>query len=528
VTDIGIVGTGISALHLALLLQQNGVATTLYADTTVDQLRFGRLLNNVCRFGRMREREQVLHVAHWNFSDFGTGCAHVRVHSDPPIAFCGHLTHEASLVDFRIYLPRLLSDYRCRAGTVVPTPDPATALDRHAGDHDLMVVATGGHASCIDALFPRIAPHSANRPSRVMLAGLFHGVAPTDPMGLHLDIVPGVGEIFQTSVHSVVGRVSGLTCEAVVDGPWDTRVRRHYADDPDSCAKVVLELLHEIDSDVVNRIDLERFTLTRPLDLLQGTITPTVRMPWTSLKDNRFAVALGDAAVLNDPVTRQGGNLASAAAWELGQAILGAESFDEAFCRTWEHQLRELTRPVTDWTTAALHDPAPHLIEILRAASRDQRIADAYLDNFDDPAAMWDSMSTPQGAAAFLRRFVPACPSDLPISEPDSATWEREQRLLAALDDEERALPTLVAADALLVTEDGSHPRSAWRKAIRCGRSTATVTEMSTLALADSSTLVTYRQGSLRCSTLWRREHDDTWVVVAHQRSLMPENPEIA
>jgi hypothetical protein len=47
VPEIGIIGNGIGALHLALLLQQKKIPTVLYMDRTVEEIREFRLTNTV-------------------------------------------------------------------------------------------------------------------------------------------------------------------------------------------------------------------------------------------------------------------------------------------------------------------------------------------------------------------------------------------------------------------------------------------------------------------------------------------------
>ncbi|MEV5651908.1 styrene monooxygenase/indole monooxygenase family protein [Nocardia sp. NPDC052254] len=513
---IGIVGTGISALHLALMLQQHGVATTVYADKTPEQLRAGRLPNNVCRFGRTRERERALGVDHWHFPDFEMGCAHVRVRDDPAISFRGDLTRPASYVDFRLYLPRLLEDYRRRGGTVVDVAGAASALVRHQRDHDLMVVATGGRG--LGEMFARVPDRSADRPPRYLLAGLFHGVAHTDPIGMHLEIVPGVGEIFQTPVHSLVGQVAGITFEAIPGGPWADRVRRNYYDDPDACAATVRDLVHG--TEIADRIDPDAFALTRPLDLLQGSVVPTVRVPWARLDSGRFAVAIGDAAVLNDPVTGQGGNLASAAAWELGRAIVSESVFDERFCRDWADRLWTMARDVTEWTGSALGPPPQQVFDVFRAAARNQAVADAYLDNFDDPRAMWSAMATPERASAFLARAG----GGLAACVPDRAVVDRELRLLDALHHRDpNALYPFAARDGMLVDPHGSHRPEDWQRAVAAVGGAGRPTGMSVVELAESALLVTYRQTGMHCSTVWRRDTAGTWAVAVHHRSPTPQ-----
>jgi 2-polyprenyl-6-methoxyphenol hydroxylase-like FAD-dependent oxidoreductase len=153
-------------------------------------------------------------------------------------------------------------------------------------------------------------------------------------------------------------------------------------------------------------VDDERlFGPARPIDILQGAITPAVRRTWAPVGAGRYAVALGDAWVLNDPIAGQGANLGSRCAFVLADAILTASGFDELFCRRVEALMWEAARPVTEWSNAFLEPPSTHGLELLAAAAADQRVADEFIDRFDDPPAMWAILSSPEGTAEFLERF---------------------------------------------------------------------------------------------------------------------------
>jgi len=399
--SVAIVGAGISGLHLALDLQRRGIPTTLYTDRSPEAMRQGRLLNNVCRFGQTLAREQALGVNHWEFPDFGMFCGHVRVRSNPALAFRGDLRIPASFVDFRVYLPRLLEDYADRGGTVEILNPIVEEIAKRASRHDFTVIATGGRSAL--ELFPRVPERSPwIVPQRQIMAGFFVAVEFPRPLGLHLEIVPGAGEIFQTPVTTFSQRVCGITFEAVPGGPWDKAVRTRYDEDPARAAAVTLALLRAANSELAERVDPRRFALTRPLDLLQGAITPVVRRPWALLPNGRFVLALGDAAVLNDPVSGQGANLGARCARALAELIAEDLLLDERFCQAWEQRSWELSRDVTEWSNACLDPPPPHVLELFKEAAEEQRVADAFLNNFDDPGRMWRSICTPERCHAFL------------------------------------------------------------------------------------------------------------------------------
>lgn len=402
--SVGIIGAGISGLHAALLLQQHNVPTTVYTDKTAEEIRGGRLLNNVWRSQETRAREHALGVDHWPDTDMWH--AHIRVHGEHPAAFCGHHHSPGSFVDFRDYLPQLLLDYQERGGKVVYSP-PMPLIHLTSGcadDHDLLVVAAGARRD-LDELFPVEPTRSSPSPHRALLAGLFTGVAEPHPPGMEMEIVPGSGELFQTPTFSLGRQTTGLTVEAVVGGPWATRIDQPYYDRPDQCTRMLLDLLRETGSPMYDRIDVDRFELCGPLDLLQGRITPTVRRPWTRMRDTPV-VGLGDAVVLPDPITGQGANGGVRCAWQLSENIVTAEVFDENFCQQWAEDMWTLSQPVVEWNRAALGPPPLHVGELFTRATRDQRVADGFIRMYGDPAVMWDALGTPQGTQRFLNRVT--------------------------------------------------------------------------------------------------------------------------
>jgi hypothetical protein len=390
-SEIGIIGAGISGLHLTLRLQQLGVPTVLYAERGPDQIAEGRPSNLVVRFGHTRERERLLGVAHWDRADLDVHGINVSAETSPPLGFFGRLSQPASGVDFRVYLPRLIGDYLDRGGRFeVVTPD-ATMIDRLSQRHDMVVVATGQRA--FGELFPRDVTRSPfSGPQRRLCAGLFRGIAPSDPSWVHFEMIPEIGEIFSTRLVSLDGSIHGMVIEAIPGGPLEPMSHLHYDEAPAEFERTLLELLAEHAPPLRERINAAEFGLARPIDLIQGGITPAVRKGWAQLSGDRYAMALGDAWVLNDPISGQGANLASTCAFALADLILAGGPFDEEFCRQAEKELWRLAEPVVSWSNSALGPPQDHVLDILRAATADQRIADAFIDNFNDPTGIWEIM----------------------------------------------------------------------------------------------------------------------------------------
>lgn len=402
---IGIVGAGISGLHLALRLQQNGIPTTVYSPRTVEEQVAGRPVNFVARFDQTRQRERQLGAEHWALTAAEVHHWQITVSAEPPLRFRAGLTPPSSVVDFRIYLPRLLDDYLARGGELVVGPVDTGDAAWRRGWHDLVVVANGWRS--IERLFPRDpdrSPYTAAQ--RLLCAGLYRGVVEEYPQGLDYVFLPGLGEVLCMPFYSVAGRVDVLAVEAVPDGPLAAITRWDQQSDPVGFHRELLALLARYAPGVRQRVKTDEFGLARPVDLLQGSVTPVVRQGWAELPDGRPVLAVGDAWIVNDPITAQGANLGSRCAFLLADAITGAQRLDREFCQATERLMWSVAEPVVRWANLFLGPPPPHALALFAAAAEDPAVARAFVNMFNDPVAMWRVLSTPEGVTAFLRTFT--------------------------------------------------------------------------------------------------------------------------
>ncbi|WP_327233676.1 hypothetical protein OG349_06515 [Streptomyces sp. NBC_01317] len=399
--DIAIVGAGISGLHLALRLQQTGITTTVYTERSAEEVAAGRPSNLPVRFGRTRQRERDLGVAHWDQPENDTHGVNLVAPGDPGIHFFGRLDEPASGIDFRLYLPRLTADYQERGGRVEPLRPEVAEIDRISRHHDLVVVASGRAAT---GLFPRDPARSPyTEPQRVLTAGLFRGIAPSDPGWIHFQVTE-VGEIFSTRILTADGPVHGMVVEALPGGPLEQLAAYDHAKDQSGFERTLLKLVADHAPELRERITESDFGLARAGDVVQGGITPTVRESWATLPSGRIALALGDAWVVNDPLTGQGANLGSRSAFALAALITDGPPFDEVFARRVADRLWGIAEPVVAWSNLNIGPPPEHLGEIFATATAVPRVADAFVNNFNDPAAMWDAIKSPADAATWLSK----------------------------------------------------------------------------------------------------------------------------
>jgi 2-polyprenyl-6-methoxyphenol hydroxylase-like FAD-dependent oxidoreductase len=404
-SGIAIVGSGVAGLHLALLLQQQGIPATLYSDQTAAQLASGRMLNTVAHHNTTVQREQALGVDHWDLAEYGYFCHHHYIGGPQPLSFPGAFGAPSRAIDYRVYLPRLLEDFTDRGGDfragLHVSPEEIVRLSER---HDLVVIATGkGGTSAMFPVIPGKSPYS--RPQRRLCAGLYYGIAPSEPKGVTLSIAPPHGELLEIPTFSASGHVTVLLFENVPGGDTEVLADAKYDEHPAAFERLVLEKLRVHHPEVFERVNAARFGLTRPEDLLQGAVTPVLREDYAVLPNGRIVMALGDAHSVVDPVVGQGANSASYSAWELGAVIAEDPNFDERFAQKVAARRANRVRAISDWTNLMIGlPPAPHLLQLLGAMSMNPAVADEFTDNFNQPERQWDILATPQRTSAFLAR----------------------------------------------------------------------------------------------------------------------------
>ena len=111
-----------------------------------------------------------------------------------------------------------------------------------------------------------------------------------------------------------------------------------------------------------------------------------------------------NVVVLNDPITGQGSNNAAKCAASYLASITGRGEgpFDAAWMTDTFETYWEYAKDVTSWTNALLGPPPPFVLELLGAACGNQRIANRFVNGFDDPRDYQKWFLNPDLAAAYL------------------------------------------------------------------------------------------------------------------------------
>jgi len=393
---IGIIGAGIAGLHLGLRLQRLGIACTIITDKTPDQVAAAQLTNTVVHWPATLRRERILGVYHWPTSEYGFSLLHQVIQTAERIEIHSRAAQPARAIDYRVYLPQLMADFAQRGGRLEVSTLDAKDIGCIAERFDLVVVATPGNG--FQHLFARDDANSPfSKPQRHYLAGLYQGFRSVGSRSTTLSIAPGHGEAVSFPCLSRTGLVTAL---AIMTPQRDAlamlRVLSSRPGRPGYCAALLREL-ERLHPSIYDQIDASRFGLQGADDLAQAAVTPVVRRPHLDLGGGKYAIALGDVHVTVDPLMAQGANVGSYSAFVLADAIAEAEVFDLAFCHDVERCRLARILGASRWTNAFLQPPDEARMELMVAMSRNQQLADAYLDNFSYPECQWQRIRSMEG-----------------------------------------------------------------------------------------------------------------------------------
>ncbi|MFB9995394.1 styrene monooxygenase/indole monooxygenase family protein [Deinococcus oregonensis] len=416
--QIAIIGAGQAGLQLALGLQHHGYQVTLVADRTPEQVESGRVMSTQALFHDACETERQLGLNFWDglcppIEGIAFSVPHPELAGQKAVAFEAQLNDPAYSIDQRVKFAHWQRTFAERGGQVMTEQADVDTAERLSVTHDLVLVATGkGDLGRIFARDESRSPYNA--PQRHLALAYFKGVRPRPGhSAVSFNLIPGVGEVFLMPGLTRTGDGAWLPyenvlIEAVPGGPLDV-----FGDVGDSGEQVrrMLSLMATFTPWEYDRVkDAE---LTDPVGTLVGRVTPQVRRPVATLPSGRPVLGLGDALVVNDPLTGQGAGSAARAAAVYLERILWQR--ERPFDRSWMHDTFEdywgYARYVTQWTNALLAPPPPHVLGVLDAAQRHPSLAHAFVNGFNHPPQFFPWLTSPQEAVTFMTRHGAPSPA---------------------------------------------------------------------------------------------------------------------
>jgi 2-polyprenyl-6-methoxyphenol hydroxylase-like FAD-dependent oxidoreductase len=125
----------------------------------------------------------------------------------------------------------------------------------------------------------------------------------------------------------------------------------------------------------------------------------------------KCAIALGDVHSVVDPLMGQGANVASYAAFALGEEIVNSDVLDARFCAKVDLKRQDRVLAAARWTNVMLQPPTEALGMLIGAMSQNQALADEFTENFNYPDHQWDRVCSAERIQAWIdRKSAPAAP----------------------------------------------------------------------------------------------------------------------
>ena len=226
-----------------------------------------------------------------------------------------------------------------------------------------------------------------------------HGLAPSpDFSRVSFNLVPGVGEYFVFPALTLSGRHHGVRGRA--RRPAGLLARPQIAGRAPGREQAFPGHLPALEGARAAKAEL-----TDAKGILAGAFAPTIRKPVMTLPSGKLVFGLGDAVVVNDPVTGQGSNNATKAAKVYLDAILAHG--DAPYTRAWMEQTFErywdYAKWVVQWTNSLLLPPPPHILQVLGRAAV-AGLAGLIANGFNHPPSYFPWWSDAAEAGELLKR----------------------------------------------------------------------------------------------------------------------------
>jgi hypothetical protein len=420
VRRVAIIGAGQAGLLAAHALRLRDYDVTLYSDKTPDDfLTKARPTGVAARFDMALEFERELGLEHWgDEAPHGEG---VHLHFSPKqgnvlLTLLGRISKPFLSIDLRMQSATWMGELDGRGGQIEIENVGLDRLDEIAAQNDLTLVAAG--RAEIMKLFPRDEARSTYREPQRFLAMVNVTNTPMDlPYSpwfrpVKFNFFAPYGEAFWVPWYSKGKQWCwGMLFEAKKGGPFD-RFRDCKS------GQDVLDTMRPLIRDYMPW-DEEVFKDAEVCDenaWLVGEFTPEVRQVVGTLPSGRNVMAIGDTAQSIDPIGGQGANNGNKMVRIAVEEILAREDrpFDADWMRATFDRFWERHRWIDKFNNTLLEPlTAPGRMLLISQYGSDakpgnsspqQRIADMFIDNFNDPIEMTEAFHDGKRARGLLRK----------------------------------------------------------------------------------------------------------------------------
>lgn len=384
---VAIVGAGQAGMILAFGLLEEGYEVTVFEAREAEEIERGPILSTAMVFDRQLDVERRLGLHEWEGRAPVCNGMHATLrlpNGEIILQVQGGFDETCQGVDARIKTSAWMRKFEAMGGRIVHDVVSRSLLDQIAQSFDLAVVATGkgglGH------LFERDTERSFfDSPPRRLAAVILKNVKewediPYVPVKFHYFVQ--IGEFFSIPFYSHTGPCRAVVFEAPPGSPMDVW---GGVDSADKALATALRLIRQYSpQDWPNYRNAE---LVDDRSWLRGALTPAVSKPVARLPSGSIAMALGDVAILNDPITGTGANDAVRMAVHVQQSILerGNRPFDAGWMEeTFEGYFEDRGWYTMEFTRLMTGPMTPPLWKVLQGAAQSPGVAHTFANIYTD------------------------------------------------------------------------------------------------------------------------------------------------
>jgi flavin-dependent dehydrogenase len=419
VRKIAIVGAGQAGLLAAHALRKHDYEVTLHSDKTPDDfLEKARPTGVAARFDMALEYERELGLEHW--TDAAPPMEGVHLHFLPKkgnvlVTLLGRLKRAGAAIDLRMQSATWMRELAERGGRVEIEQVSVERLEEIAKANDLVLVAAG--RGDIMSLFPRDEARSTySEPQRFLAMVCVTDASMQMPYApwfipVKFNFFAEFGEAFWVPWYSKGKQPCwGMLFEAKSGGPFD---RFRECRSAEEVLRISLELIREY-----MPWDYEPLRDSVPADenaWLIGQVTSEVRQVAGTLPSGRVVMAVGDTAQSLDPIGGQGANNGNKMVRMFVEDIVerGEQPFDAEWMRAAQDRFWERHRYIEQFNNTLLEPLTPAGRDLLIAQygsdakpgndSPQQKIADLFFENFNDPKILTEAFHDRAKARAVIK-----------------------------------------------------------------------------------------------------------------------------
>jgi hypothetical protein len=398
--NIAIIGSGQAGLLAAHGLINAGYRITLYSDRTANQwLNESRPTGTAARFDISLSYERELALNHWEKDapkGEGVHLTFSPTKDNRLLTLAGRLENYFLAIDLRLQSHRWMNDFAAKGGRIEIENVTVSRLDEIAAVHELTIVAAG--RADLANLFERDAARSAyDKPQRnitmIITTGGKMGFPGVPFLPVKFNFFAPFGEAFYVPYfHKDHGPTWNMLIEAKPGSPMDRFGDCKSGEQAVALYKQIIKEIIPWDYDWAKNMEL-----ADPNGWLVGRVAPTVRNPVGRLPSGRIVTPLGDTAMALDPIGGQGANNGNKMTRNLVESIIERKDlpFDAQWMTdTFERFYNRFGR-ITYTFNNILLEPITNAGKMLliaqygsdgraRGSTGQQRIADAFIENFND------------------------------------------------------------------------------------------------------------------------------------------------